>query len=80
MTRPITELAEFDPGSDLFRYEETRPPEYSARLRLGSELWIDLRNLRETMDRLRTAFRRVSYADATGEIPPREPIRPVDSR
>jgi len=70
LTRPITELATFDPGSDLFRYEKTFPPKYSQRIQNGGEFWIDLKAISETMKHIRKAFRRVIIADATGEIPP----------
>ena len=70
MTRPISELAKFDPGSDLFRYRETKPPDRSQQVANQGEFWVDLRAIRKEMDLIVEAFRRVAIADETGEIPP----------
>ena len=70
VTRPISELATFDPGSDLFRYGQTRPIDRSLRVANHGEFWVDLRAISKDMDRIAELFRRVAIADETGEIPP----------
>ena len=66
VTRPITQLAEFDPGSDLFRYGETHPPSISARFTNAGEFWVDLPTLKRTMLHLQYAFLRTLVADGKG--------------
>lgn len=66
ITRPVGQLAQFDPGSDLFRYGQTRPPSSSQKLTNSGEFWVDLRTLKRTMSLLEYAFRRVLVADAEG--------------
>lgn len=66
LTGPVSELAAYDPTSDVFRYELTR----NRRLQNEGEFWIDLPVLRRHMDRIQAVFRRVMSADMTGEIPP----------
>ena len=66
VTCPITELAQFDPGSDLFRYGQTRPPDSTHRLIQGGEHWVDLRVVKRTMLELEYAFMRVLVADTHG--------------
>ena len=66
LTRPITQLAEFDPGSDLFRYETTRKPEVRKTFQNGGEYWVDLKTLSRTMSEIEYAFLRVLIADSQG--------------
>lgn len=66
MEKPLRQLAEFDPSSDLFRYGKTRRPEVSRALVNGGEFWIDLRRLKKTMSSVENAFYRVSVAEAEG--------------
>lgn len=66
LTKPVTQLAEFDPGSDLFRYGQSRPPSRTQRLINEGEFWIDLRTLRRVMTKVEFAFRRVHVADKYG--------------
>jgi hypothetical protein len=68
LANPISELATYDPASDVFRYEQTR----HQRLQNEGEFWVDLRALRDRMDRVRVAFRRVMSAEITGQIPPQD--------
>jgi hypothetical protein len=75
ITRTVSELADFDPGSDLFRYGETKPIKRSLRVANHGEFWVDLRAIRKDMDRIAEAFRRVAIADETGEIPLARPRR-----
>ena len=65
ITKPISELAAYDRGSDVFRYESDRDGRYFPT---GGESWVDLRSVRAQMARLLFAFRRVWRADATGDI------------
>jgi hypothetical protein len=69
ITKPISEFIRYDPLSDAFRYETSRRDDDSPFN--SGESWIDLRDLRNQMTRLRRAFRRVIVADWTGEVPPR---------
>ena len=66
VTRPITELAEFDPGSDLFRYGRTNPPSRSQRLTNEGEFWVDLKTLKRTMTLIEFAVRRTLAAGECG--------------
>jgi hypothetical protein len=66
ITRPVGQLAEFDPGSDLFRYGQTKPSSISQKLTNSGEFWVDLRTLKRTMSLVEDAFRRVLVADAEG--------------
>ena len=61
VTRPITELAKFDPASD-FRYGRSR----SQRLANEGEFWVDLKALKRTMALIEYAFRRTVVADSCG--------------
>jgi hypothetical protein len=78
ITRPISELAQIDPRSDLFRYRETKPIETAARLANRGEFWVDLRAIRKEMTRLLDAFQRVVIADETGEILPARRLATLD--
>jgi hypothetical protein len=66
VTKPVTQLAEYDPGSDLFRYGQTRPPSRTQRLINEGELWVDLRSLKRIMAKVEFVFRRVHVADQIG--------------
>ena len=74
ITRPISELHKFDPGSDLFRYREPRQFAIAERLAKTGEYWVDLRAIKREMGLILEAFQRVVLADQTGTIPP-APIR-----
>jgi len=63
VTRPISELAQADPGSDLFRYGDSRS---RPALDEGGEYWIDLRVLSRIMLELEYAFERVLVAEEFG--------------
>ena len=66
MEKPLRQLAEFDPSSDLFRYGKTKRPEVPQALMDGGEFWIDLRRLKKTMSSVENAFYRVSVAEKEG--------------
>lgn len=66
ITRPIGQLAEFDPNSDLFRYGQTRDSSISHRLINSGEFWVDLRTLKRTMSNIEYAFQRVLIVDREG--------------
>lgn len=66
LTGPISQLAEFDPSSDLFRYGRTKNPAVSQKLTNSGELWIDLRTLKKTMSLIEQAFIRVGVAESVG--------------
>jgi hypothetical protein len=66
LTGPISQLAEFDPSSDLFRYGRTKKPAVSQKLTNRGELWIDLRTLKKTMSLIEQAFIRVGVAESVG--------------
>jgi hypothetical protein len=66
VTKPVTQLAEYDPGSDLFRYGQSRPSSRTQRLINTGELWVDLRILKRIMAKVEFVFRRVHIADQFG--------------
>jgi hypothetical protein len=66
ITKPISEFAKYDPGSDVFRYEKTRV----SRLHNEGEFWIDLVSLRRKLEKIRVAFSRVLRADEASKIRP----------
>ncbi len=60
VTLPISEFAQIDHGSGLFRYGDPNAPA------MDFTHWIDFPALRRTMIYLEWAFRRTIYADANG--------------
>jgi len=56
-TAQVLEFHTFDPRSTLFRYEEAGAA--SQRLKAQGEFWVDLRALRQKMERLRQGFHAV---------------------
>jgi hypothetical protein len=76
VTKPISELAAYDPGSDTFRYDTDRDGRY---FQTDGESWVDLRTVRKEMSRLLFAFRRVWTADQAGEILPVILRRPIET-
>lgn len=84
VTRPVTQLAQIDPGSDLFRYGKTRSSA-SKRMADQGEFWVDLRTLKRTVLQLEYAFLRVLVADAHGldlvdQIGPKRPASSGEQR
>jgi hypothetical protein len=55
----VSELARYDPHSDVFRYPESR----SRRLDSEGEFWVDLSRARRHMRFVRWVFKRVKIAD-----------------
>lgn len=76
ITKPVSELASYDRGSDIFRYETDRSGRYFPT---DGEAWVDLRTVRKTMAFLLFAFRRVWIADQTGEALPVVARRPIET-
>jgi len=66
VTKPISQFAEFDPESDLFRYQKTKNPKRSERLANEGEFWVDLPLLMEQMANLDVVFRKVLAAQKYG--------------
>ena len=66
ISRPISQLAQYDPNSDLFRYGQTRRSSVSQRLKNSGEFWVDLNSLKRTMSNIEYAFQRVLVVDREG--------------
>jgi len=66
LTTPISQLAEFDPNSDLFRYGSTKDPAVAKKLTNSGEFWVDLQKLKKTMSKVEMAFARVKVAETQG--------------
>jgi hypothetical protein len=66
LSLPVSQFAEFDPNSDLFRYGQTRNPAVAQKMTNSGEFWVDLRSLRRTMMLVERVFQRVLVAQREG--------------